>query len=107
MIHWTQLMRMAQGADIGPDRVLVKESGLRVPPKQARQLYDSVPEIILVRDDGWMLGVPMHLSDAAMLLCENEWTCYIIPGAGAIYSMDTWPRREQYFEEAQLGKRGE
>lgn len=56
----------------GPTRVMV-EDGFAVSSKRAREIYNITPDIIFIRDDGWSLGAPKHLADAAEMIWENKW----------------------------------
>ena len=61
----------------GPTRVIVEASGLAVPPKQARDVFQVSSEIIFIRDDGWMLGAPRESESIAFNMWEGSWTHFL------------------------------
>ena len=89
----------------GPNSVLINEQGDVVTTIVARKIHDLAPEIILLRDDGWSLGAPMHLSEVALALWKDEWTCYMVDGDNRIFGIPAWRFREQHLDAAQKKKR--
>jgi hypothetical protein len=61
----------------GPTRVMVSSAGYCAPPGEALERYGIVPEIILIRDDGWSLGTPRKWLEWAMKLWRDYWVCRI------------------------------
>lgn len=57
----------------GPDRIMIDEFEGR-PPKRVPDLQ---PVIIFIRDDGWMLGAPAGLEQAARRMWAKEWIAVI------------------------------
>ena len=68
---------------IGPHRILIDAHGTAESPKQIesreRYVWQSRCHCVLIRDDGWSLGCPRYLYDAARELWPREWiavVCY-------------------------------
>ena len=62
--------------EIKPQRILVDKEGHAVPWDRAFREHDvkmSDLSVILVRLDGWSLGVPEGMEDAAFDLWKDEW----------------------------------
>lgn len=60
----------------GPDRVLVSGDGTAVTSLEARVRHGVVPDVILLRDDGWTLGVPAWLLSEALRMWDGQWVGY-------------------------------
>lgn len=57
----------------GPDRVMIDEIE-GVSCRRAEENYNVTPDIIFIRNDGWSLGAPWNLRDAA----EKTWSdCWV------------------------------
>ena len=64
----------------GFHRILIHENGEAIPPRRAAEDYGLVPVVGYRRKDGWSLGAPVHLQDAALNLWRDEWTHVIHQG---------------------------
>lgn len=64
-----------QQVDIKPmtDRVVVNHDGFAVRPAEAFEHYGVISRIIFVRKDGFAIGAPSHLAQAAFDLWPDEW----------------------------------
>ena len=60
----------------GPNRVMINDDEA-VPPMRAREEYGVIPDIVFLRDDGWMLGAPESLEAAAHALWKDKWVGFI------------------------------
>ncbi len=58
--------------DKGPTRVMVNETEAISPARAIRE-HDISPDIVFIRDDGWTLGAPTRLADAARSTWEQKW----------------------------------
>ncbi len=58
-------------ATVGPDRVMVNENEA-VSAARARE-RGIVSDVVFVRDDGWTLGAPARLEDAACRQWIGDW----------------------------------
>lgn len=56
----------------GPNRVVINLEGEATSPSRAAQ-KGIYPEVIFIREDGWSLGAPAHLEEAARQLWPDEW----------------------------------
>jgi hypothetical protein len=56
----------------GPNRVLLSRDGHAVGPERAHAA-GVIPDVILVRQDGWTLGCPLWLESAARALWADAW----------------------------------
>ena len=101
-MDWEKIMQQVQ--EHGPRRVVVDEHCHAVNPYSARREYEISWEIVLIREDGWTLGAPMHLSHLAFALWTNKWRSYMVDGDDRIFAIDTWSDRERHFEMAQERK---
>ena len=61
----------------GPDRVMIDENEA-VGWLRAKENYDITPDIIFIRNDGWSLGAPWRLKDAAEKLWSDCWVGVLI-----------------------------
>ena len=57
----------------GPSRVMVSEFEA-TRPETAKGAHGISPDIIFIRDDGWSLGAPKALAEAAEALYPEQWT---------------------------------
>ena len=55
-----------------PTRVLMRD-GLALPPRRAFAEFGVKSDVVFVRDDGWSLGAPCELTEAARLLWADRW----------------------------------
>ena len=55
-----------------PTRVMVRE-GCATNPQAALRDHGIEPDVIFVRNDGWMLGAPIHLALQAQRLWADQW----------------------------------
>lgn len=56
----------------GPIRVMVNDDE-SVSARSARADFGIKPVVIFLRDDGWTLGAPKHLEEAARQLWAGQW----------------------------------
>ena len=63
----------------GPDRVLLDEEGTATSARRAREEHNTSPEVVFVRNDGWCLGAPAHLENAARATWEGRWVARTTP----------------------------
>ena len=56
----------------GPTRVLTDKDGTALSPIRAARL-GVIPELVLVRADGWTLGTPVWLEATARKLWAGSW----------------------------------
>lgn len=56
-----------------PTRVIVHRDGLGVTPARAWDEHRIEPSVIYVRNDGWSLGAPAHLSNVAFATWAGKW----------------------------------
>ncbi len=61
----------------GPTRVIVEVDGLAVTHREARDVFQVTPEIIFIRDDGWMLGAPRQFESVAYKMWKDSWTHFL------------------------------
>ena len=65
----------------GPTRVVINADGEAVPPKRAKSM-GIVPDVILIRDDGWSLGAPPQFAAVAQSLWADKWVGFLKRGSG-------------------------
>ena len=58
--------------DVGPDRVLVDAEGEAISMRRALEM-GRVPRVVFMRGDGWTLGAPPGLEEAAHALWTEDW----------------------------------
>lgn len=68
----------------GPTRVLI-DAYEAVPPARAKLDHGVEPDVILIRDDGWSLGAPEHLYDAAFRMWQEGWVAVLYKPFDCIY----------------------
>ncbi len=69
-------IRELVNAEIKPERILIDKEGHAVPWERAFREHDigmTQITVILVRADGWSLGAPEGLEEAAFELWKDEW----------------------------------
>ena len=54
-------------------RVVVNQIGYAVPPSQAWSDHAVLPEVVLVRNDGWTLATPWRFFQTALEMWKDEW----------------------------------
>jgi hypothetical protein len=60
------------------DRVLINGDGSAVPPGRALSEHGIQPDILFIREDWWVLGVPEYLvSSIDTLFPTNQWKMVI------------------------------
>jgi len=64
----------------GPARVLINADGEAVPPSRAKSM-GIVPDVVLIRKDGWSLGAPPQFASVAVSLWKDEWVGFIKRGS--------------------------
>jgi hypothetical protein len=64
----------------GPTRVVINAEGEAVPPKRAKSM-GIVPDVILIRNDGWSLGAPPQFAAVAESLWADSWVGFIKRGS--------------------------
>lgn len=72
-----------------PTRVVVDRHALGVTPARAWDDYRVEPSVIYVRNDGWSLGAPAHLSNVAFATWAGQWVEKWVR-QGAVWVM-VWP----------------
>lgn len=63
----------------GPHRVMTNPSEA-TSPKRAREEFDITPDIVFLRDDGWMLAAPMALAPEAWETWPDKWIGWMLKG---------------------------
>ena len=63
-----------------PTRVIVEADGLAVTPRRAAHVFQVTPEIIFIRDDGWMLGAPEEFESIAYKMWKDSWEYFVRKG---------------------------
>jgi hypothetical protein len=61
----------------GPDRVLVDNRGTAVSAFRAKTEFNTEADVVLIRGDGWMLGVPWKHYDYGKSIWKGEWAAEI------------------------------
>jgi hypothetical protein len=80
--------------DYGPTRVVINGAGEAVPPFRARRDYNVHPDIIFVRDDGWMLAAPIHFQEIAERMWKDEWVAVFTRGSWDPIPYDQWKEQQ-------------
>lgn len=62
----------------GPSRVIINSEGEATTPRQARENYQIVPDIIFIRKDGWSLGARKEHARIAAEMWKDEWLYFLI-----------------------------
>jgi hypothetical protein len=78
-------------ATFSPTRVLIDAEGLAKSPERAKRDDGVEPEVIFVREDGWSLGAPLHLMNAARALWRGSWTEQWVKDPGTGRWVKRWP----------------
>ena len=79
----------------GPSRTMINEFEATT-SDQAKEVYDVTPDIIFIRDDGWSLGAPKRLAEAAEKLWSGQWTHVLLRPSTKPYTYQEY----QQFKEA-------
>jgi len=61
----------------GPDRVVIDDSGHAMHPVHARREYGLTPDVVFIRNDGWMLGTPKQFESIARELWKGTWVAQV------------------------------
>lgn len=64
----------------GPDRVVLNGEGDAVNSFRARESFNTTPDIIFIRKDGWTCGAPKRLENVAFNLWKDQWVGYMRKG---------------------------
>lgn len=62
----------------GPDRVIVSSDGEATSCRRARDEHGVLPDVILIRNDGWSLGAPFGLLAEAHALWLGDWVGFMV-----------------------------
>lgn len=61
----------------GPDRVVINFEGEATSSRRAREVFGVSPDVVFLRNDGWMLGAPASLESVAFKIWRNEWIGFV------------------------------
>jgi len=70
----------AKVLESGPARVVINADGEAVSAMRAKSM-GIVPDVILIRRDGWSLGAPPQFAAVAESLWKDEWVGFIKRGS--------------------------
>jgi len=60
-----------------PAKVIVDERGFGVPGRKAKYEWNTEPDVIFFRSDGWTLGAPKRFEHVAYEMWSDEWTHFV------------------------------
>jgi len=58
------------------DRVVISDAGEALPPAEARLKHTVEPDVVFLRDDGWMLGAARNLEKVAHNIWADKWVAF-------------------------------
>jgi len=105
------LVNIPEESDVrGPMRVVVQvEDGTvayAVSPGQAVEEFNIIPDVVLVRKDGWTLGARIKDRDAAVALWEGDWVAEFNLSSGFVTIHTDQVQTDHLPPEADKPRRG-
>lgn len=82
----TEAARVIAG---GPTRVMISPEEA-VPYRRAMEEHGIVPDVIFIRDDGWSLGAPKNLIEAAERTWPDAWVGVLVPPDSEPMTYEQW-----------------
>lgn len=58
---------------ITPNRIVIGADGEAWNPRTAKAVYRITPQILFIRNDGWVLAAPLQYEHVAFNLWEGQW----------------------------------